>query len=543
MPIFAAAAKLGAVFAPVNAPPRRDRGRRRRRVREAPAARRRRRARRARRGLGRADGHARGARRRGRRRERGRRRHSRTRRARPARHLLHERQHRPVEGRGAVAPRRTACAASRASSPTPTARHRLHVPAVPHGGLVDRARSVADPPAAAPRARRRRRHAALRPSPRQRATRLYCIPAVWARDPRARRRPATTCRACARPTPERRRHHPSSSPRSATTLPAHDHADLLRLDRGRAGDAARRTRPRRASPGRSASRSRGVDVRLERRRRGLRAQRVPDGRLLRQSRRDRRRRCATAGTTRAISACSTTRATCRSSAGPATCCAPAARRSRPAEVEAVLADHPAHRRGRRRRDPRPAVGRDRVRGRRRARRRRGRARPRRAARRTATDGSPRSSTRAASSSSTRSHAPPPPVRSSARSSSSASPPGADPDPKGRTPRAAEKSPGPGMRPRDRWLHDFERCSQMGLGSPLPSPHTAPRDHPPGGLFFSPPPVHPPFGPDRRTGIAFQECGTPFPASRPESSRVASPSRPRPEPSPPGSRPTRRRSAG
>ena len=60
-------------------------------------------------------------------------------------------------------------------------RHRVHVPAVPHGGLDDRDGRVARPPAGALRAHPRRRDAAATTVARHRAARLYCIPAVWAR--------------------------------------------------------------------------------------------------------------------------------------------------------------------------------------------------------------------------------------------------------------------------------------------------------------------------------------------------------------------------
>ena len=73
-----------------------------------------------------------------------------------------------------------------------------------------------------------------------------------------------------------------------------------------------------------------------RRRRGVRAQRAPHGRLLRAARRDRRARSTrTAGTTPATSARSTTRATSRSSGGPATCMRTGGETVAPAEVEAV----------------------------------------------------------------------------------------------------------------------------------------------------------------------------------------------------------------
>ena len=141
----------------------------------------------------------------------------RSRRARPARHLLHQREHRPAQGRRAVAPRQLAAHVRGRARPQPgRRRHRVHVPAVPHGGLDDRARRVAGAPGRALRARPRRGDAARRPRQRHRAARLYCIPAVWGRILEhgvGGLRPVVTR---ARPTPARRRLRPSCSPRSRT---------------------------------------------------------------------------------------------------------------------------------------------------------------------------------------------------------------------------------------------------------------------------------------------------------------------------------------
>ena len=158
---------------------------------------------------------------------------------------------------------------------------------------------------------------------RHRASRLYCIPAVWARVLEhgvEQLRPLD---------PDRGRHrHLGHAARVVARdqgrTPEHCDARVLRLDRSRARCATRRRR--------LGAQARECRCRATRRRgparsvgRGLHAQPVPDGRLLRRSRRDERGARATGGTSPATSARSTTRAICRSSAGHATSSAPAAR--------------------------------------------------------------------------------------------------------------------------------------------------------------------------------------------------------------------------
>ena len=195
-------------------------------------------------------------------------------------------------------------------------RHGVHVPAVPHGGLDDRARRVAG--AGAPSTSCASPDAAtlLATAARHRAARLYCIPAVWARilehgvdgyDLSSLVEADTGTSA----TP------PELLARDQGRAPPHRDPGLLRIDRGGPVARARRRRPLpQAGQRRCRAARRGGAAR--RARRGLRAQPVPHGRLLRRSRRDRARRSSTAGTTPATSARSTTRATCRSSAGRAT---------------------------------------------------------------------------------------------------------------------------------------------------------------------------------------------------------------------------------
>ena len=210
----------------------RGRAARRSRRHVEPAARARGRHRASRRAARRRSGDRRAARGRRRSHDRARRRR---RRARPARHLLHERQHRRAEGRRALAPRELAAHVSRARPRPPGGGgHRVHVPAVPHGGLDDRARRVAG---AAARCTSSRRPTPRRCSPtaaRHRAARLYCIPAVWARilehgvggydlssAARSRHRHVGDAARAARRAPRR------AAP--------HRHARLLRLDRSRPG--------------------------------------------------------------------------------------------------------------------------------------------------------------------------------------------------------------------------------------------------------------------------------------------------------------------
>ncbi len=147
---------------------------------------------------------------------------------------------------------------------------------------------------------------------RRRASRLYCLPAVWSRvlEHDWSRFDLTGVRECdtgtsatppellaaikdAFPETVTRIYYGSTEAGPATLL---GDADLLR------------------KPGSVGLPAPGVDLRL-----------ADDGEVCTPP----PRRCATAGTTRGTWGCSTTTATCRSSAGPATCCAPAARPSPP----------------------------------------------------------------------------------------------------------------------------------------------------------------------------------------------------------------------
>ena len=168
-------------------------------------------------------------------------------------------------------------------------RHRVHVPAVPHGGLDDRARRVAGPP--------RRCTSCASPTPRP------CCDTT-ARAPRgpALLHPRGVGAACSstassgvrpvarstKPTPARRRRRPSCCTRSRTR----SRTRVTRVFYGstEAGPAlaARRRRPLPQAGQRRASPQPGVEVRLDERGEVVRAQPVPDGRLLRRSRRDRR---------------------------------------------------------------------------------------------------------------------------------------------------------------------------------------------------------------------------------------------------------------
>ena len=111
----------------------------------------------------------------------------------------------------------TGCARTRARRPNRVGAACVHVPAVPHGGLVDRVRRVAGPPT--------RIHFS---PPTRRSCSRPCSATAPDASTRSRRcgrassstaSAGTTSRRCARPTPARRRRHPSSSPRSATPLP------------------------------------------------------------------------------------------------------------------------------------------------------------------------------------------------------------------------------------------------------------------------------------------------------------------------------------
>ena len=215
--MFAALAKIGAVFAPLNARASRRRGRARRRVRPpAAAAVRRRRTSRP------APSSRRGSTCRSRPRSRGG--------AADAADAadLDERDPHVIfftsgstgRPKGVVLSHRTNWLRTYVGATTTAGRrgHRLHVPAVPHGGLDDRAGRVAGPPAGALRAHPRRRDAACTPPP---AT----APRGCTASPRCGRASSNTasatsiCRASTRPTPARRPRRPSSCARSRTRSP------------------------------------------------------------------------------------------------------------------------------------------------------------------------------------------------------------------------------------------------------------------------------------------------------------------------------------
>ena len=234
VPVFAALAKIGAVFAPLNARASRRRGRAR-----SPSTRGRGCCSPARRTptparelaaaagiplLGARSRRPRAATRRGRR----------ARRARPARHLLHERQHRAAQGCRALAPRELAAHVRRRDHARPggggtvcmfplfhmagwtialgawQARRAVHFVRVPDAATLLRDHRA--PP----------RGAAL----------LH--PGGVGAHPRARRRRATTSRRSSKPTPARRRRRPSCC-RDQGRAPPHRDARVLRLDRGGPG--------------------------------------------------------------------------------------------------------------------------------------------------------------------------------------------------------------------------------------------------------------------------------------------------------------------
>ena len=167
-----------------------------------------------------------------------RRRRARARRARPARHLLHQREHRRAEGRRALASGQLP-----AQLPEPRRgarrRDRLHVPALPHGGLVARARRLAGPPADPPRALARTPRRCCRVAERrQRDAHLRHPRGVGARSS-STASTATTSRALREADTGTSATPPElvdSDPRRA---PPHRDARLLRLDRGRSGDDPR----------------------------------------------------------------------------------------------------------------------------------------------------------------------------------------------------------------------------------------------------------------------------------------------------------------
>ena len=166
--------------------------------------------------------------------------------------------------------------------------------------------------------------------------------------PRALSVARTTSRAWSRPTPARRRRHRSCCTRSRTRCRAPSRACSTAPPKPgpgvQLGDADLLRKP-----GSVGVPQAGVDLQLTDVRRGVPAQPVPHGRLLRRARGDGRGRCATAGTTPVISARSTTRASSRSSAARATSSAPAARRSRRPRSSRCSLEHPAIARSRDRR--------------------------------------------------------------------------------------------------------------------------------------------------------------------------------------------------
>jgi hypothetical protein len=231
-------------------------------------------------------------------------------RERPARALLHARQHAP---KGVLLSHR-ASYLRRLPGRVPRRARAIgvHVPAVPHGRL-HRSRSrrgrprgeiaiveAADAEAAAPRVERRRREPALR-DPRGLGAILEADTGkVGHGEPAPRSTPGP-------------RQVPIELVRALKErFPQQCDRDLLRLDRVRLGHHAPDADVLR-KPGQRRPPSPGVDLRSARRRDPA-AQRLSLRRLFRESRRDARRAAATAGSTRAISASSTTRATCTSSA-------------------------------------------------------------------------------------------------------------------------------------------------------------------------------------------------------------------------------------
>ena len=130
--------------------------------------------------MGRPDRHARGALRRrrvGRRQRRGSR-HAR--RARPARRVLHQRQHGAGEGRRALAPHQLPAELPQPPR-RPLRRDRVHVPAVPHVRVVHDAQRLADAVPDPLRDDPRRGHDPRRPPNAGARRASYCLPAVWAR--------------------------------------------------------------------------------------------------------------------------------------------------------------------------------------------------------------------------------------------------------------------------------------------------------------------------------------------------------------------------
>ena len=193
------------------------------------------------------------------------------------RRVLHEREHWPVEGGGAVP-------SGELPAQLPEPDHRLdgldglHVPAVPHVGLVDDAERLADAPPGPPRRAGRSRRYSRRPSGATPPASTAC-PAVWTRVLEHDRQPydLSSLRECDTGTsatpPELLRAIKPVFPATATRIyygsteagPATLLGDVgPRTQAGLGGAAGARRRPA-----------------ADRRRRGVRPQRVPHGRLLR----------------------------------------------------------------------------------------------------------------------------------------------------------------------------------------------------------------------------------------------------------------------
>ncbi len=190
-------------------------------------------------------------------------------RGRPPRRLLHQREHRPTQGSGPLAPGQLPAHPSRRPARAP-GRDGLPVPAVPHGGVDHRPPAVAGP--------RRGRASSTSAGAeeigeaveRHRATRLNCVPAVWRRilDHVVGPPGPGACPRSASPTPARRRRRPSCSRPSRAAAARRPRPGLLRLDRGRQRGLPRPRRHRRQAG------------QLRRAGPGVRVRRAEDGRAL-----------------------------------------------------------------------------------------------------------------------------------------------------------------------------------------------------------------------------------------------------------------------